>query len=123
MAYAGRKLFKPTSTEDPTYQVIMFFDEEFEKNKKLPNNEKAIVIRNAPIRPEGKMVKIVRNCNYFGEWKKGVFTGEDFRAKQKGDAIFLHAGARMDVLESRARPLPDHLFAVRGPERQRQDLH
>jgi phosphoenolpyruvate carboxykinase (ATP) len=98
VAYAGRKLFKPTTTEDPTHQVVMFFDDEFEKNKKLPNSKKAIVIRCAHS-PEGKLVKIVRNCNYFGEWKKGVFTGEDFRAKRKGDAIFLHAGARMDVLE------------------------
>jgi phosphoenolpyruvate carboxykinase (ATP) len=103
VAYAGRKLFKPANTEDPTYQVVMFFDEEFEKNKKLPNNKKSIVIRCAHS-PEGRMVKVVRNCNYFGEWKKGVFTGEDFRVKQKGDAVFLHAGARLDVLESAHGP-------------------
>ncbi len=47
------------------------------------------------------MVKIVRNSNYFGEWKKGVFAGEDYRAKLKGDAIFLHAGCRKDTLENR----------------------
>ena len=46
-------------------------------------------------------MKFVRNSNYFGEWKKGVFAGEDYRAKLKGDAIFLHAGCRKDTLESR----------------------
>ena len=33
VAYAGLKLFKPATTDNPTYQVIMFFDEEFEENK------------------------------------------------------------------------------------------
>ena len=103
VAYGGRKLFRPTSTEEPTHEVVMFFDEQFEKNKKLPGAKKDIVIRCAHS-PEGKLVKIVRNCNYFGEWKKGVFTGEDYRAKLKGEAIFLHAGARMDILESANGP-------------------
>lgn len=98
VAYGGRKLFRPTATESPTYQVIMFFDEAFEQNKSKPLPEKEIAIRNAHS-PEGRLVKIVRNSNYFGEWKKGVFTGEDFRVKQNGDAIFLHAGCRKDTLE------------------------
>lgn len=99
VAYAGRKLFKPTTTDDPTYQVLMFFDEEHEKNKAKVLPEKEITIRNAHS-PEGRLVKIVRNSNYFGEWKKGVFTGEDYRAKLRSDALFLHAGCRKDTLES-----------------------
>ncbi len=99
VAYAGRKLFKPTTTENPTYQVIMFFDESFEKNKKKALPEKDIAIRIA-FSKKGEMVKIVRNSNYFGEWKKGVFAGEDWRVKQNKDAIFLHAGCRQDCLES-----------------------
>ena len=99
VAYAGRKLFKPTTTDDPTYQVLMFFDEEHEKNKAKLLPEKGITIRNAHS-PEGRLVKIVRNSNYFGEWKKGVFTGEDYRVKLRGDALFLHAGCRKDTLES-----------------------
>jgi phosphoenolpyruvate carboxykinase (ATP) len=43
-------------------------------------------------------VKFARNTNYFGEWKKGVFTAEDYRAKLGGEAMFLHAGCRKDTL-------------------------
>ena len=32
VAYAGMKLFRPTVTEEPTYQVVMFFDDELEQN-------------------------------------------------------------------------------------------
>jgi phosphoenolpyruvate carboxykinase (ATP) len=99
VAYAGKKLFRPTATDDPTYQVLMFFDEGHEKNKAKVLPEKDITIRNAHS-PEGRLVKIVRNSNYFGEWKKGVFTGEDYRAKLRGHALFLHAGCRKDTLES-----------------------
>ncbi len=66
--------------------------------KPLP--EKDITIRLAHA-PDGRMVKFVRNSNYFGEWKKGVFAGENYRAKLHGDAIFLHAGCRKDTLENR----------------------
>ena len=103
VAYGGRKLFKSAAVEEPTYQVIMFFDDSFEENKSKVLPEKDVTIRNAHS-PEGKLVKIVRNSNYFGEWKKGVFTGEDFRVKQKGDAIFLHAGCRKDTLETAHGP-------------------
>ena len=99
VAYGGVKLFKPATAEDPTYQVIMFFDEQFEENKKRLLPDKQITIRLAHAR-DGRMVKIVRNCNYFGEWKKGVFAGEDYRAKLGGNAIFLHAGCRKDTLET-----------------------
>ena len=87
VAYAGKKLFKPITAENPTYQVIMFFDESFEKNKKKPLPEKDITIRIA-FSKDGQMVKIVRNSNYFGEWKKGVFAGEDWWIKQRKRAIF-----------------------------------
>ncbi|MBN2217098.1 MAG: phosphoenolpyruvate carboxykinase [Pirellulales bacterium] len=98
VAYAGVKLFKPAKTDDPTHQVVMFFDDEFEKNKSKVLPQKSIAIRNAHS-ADGRMVKFARNTNYFGEWKKGVFTAEDYRAKLKGDALFLHAGCRKDTLE------------------------
>jgi len=103
VAYAGRKLFAPTTTDDPTYQVLMFFDDEFEANKSKVLPEKSITIRLA-FSPEGKLVKIVRNSNYFGEWKKGVFAGEDYRVKLSGNALFLHAGCRKDTLEAAHGP-------------------
>jgi len=98
VAYAGKKLFVPVKTDNPTYQVIMFFDENFEKNKKKKLPEKDITIR-ISFSKNGEMVKFVKNSNYFGEWKKGVFAGEDWRVKQNKDAIFLHAGCRQDYLE------------------------
>ncbi|OHB68348.1 MAG: hypothetical protein A2V70_06755 [Planctomycetes bacterium RBG_13_63_9] len=103
VAYGGKKLFRTTMTADPTYQVVMFFDEQHEHNKSKPLPEKDITIRNAHS-PEGRLVKIVRNSNYFGEWKKGVFTGEDYRVKLRGDALFLHAGCRKDTLETSHGP-------------------
>jgi phosphoenolpyruvate carboxykinase (ATP) len=99
LAYAGLKLFKSATTADPTYTVVMFFDEEYEHNKSKVLPQKAISIRCAHS-ADGKMVKIVRNSNYFGEWKKGIFAGEDWRVKQNGNALFLHAGCRKDTLES-----------------------
>ncbi|NLE39670.1 MAG: phosphoenolpyruvate carboxykinase (ATP) [Pirellulaceae bacterium] len=98
VAFAGCKLFKPTQVEDPTHQVIMFFDDAFENNKAKVLPQKSISIRNA-LSNDGRLVKFARNTNYFGEWKKGVFTAEDWRAKQKGDAMFLHAGCRKDTLQ------------------------
>ena len=98
VAYAGKKLFKPVTVENPTYQVIMFFDENFNKNKNKPLPEKDVTIRIA-FSKQGEMVKIIKNSNYFGEWKKGVFAGEDWRVKQKKKSIFLHAGCRQDYLE------------------------
>jgi phosphoenolpyruvate carboxykinase (ATP) len=100
VAYAGLKLFQPTVTDNPTYQVLMFCDKNFEENRSQPLPKKDIAIRLAHA-PDGRLVKIVRNSNYFGEWKKGVFAGEDYRVKLRGDAIFLHAGCRKDTLEDR----------------------
>jgi phosphoenolpyruvate carboxykinase (ATP) len=99
LAYAGLKLFKPAVTDGPTYQVIVFCDEAFEANKSRPLAQKDMTIRLAHA-ADGRLVKFVRNSNYFGEWKKGVFAGEDYRAKLHGDAIFLHAGCRKDSLEN-----------------------
>jgi phosphoenolpyruvate carboxykinase (ATP) len=99
VAYAGRKLFIPARVERPTYQVLMFCDDGFALNRGKPLPQKDMTIRLA-FSPEGRLVKLVRNSNYFGEWKKGVFAGEDYRAKLKGDAIFLHAGCRRDTLET-----------------------
>jgi len=99
VAYGGLKLFNATQTDNPTYQVIMFFDDKFETNKSKPLPEKDITIRVAHS-DKGQMVKFVRNSNYLGEWKKGVFTGEDFRAKLDKKAVFLHAGCRKDYLET-----------------------
>ncbi len=98
LAYGGMKLFKPTSVERPTHQVIMFFDKEYEENNSKTLPQKSITIRNAHSR-EGCLTKIVRNSNYTGEWKKAIFAGENYRAKQKSDAIFLHVGCRHDYLE------------------------
>ncbi len=100
LAYAGAKLFTPTATDSPTYEVVLFFDEGYEANKTRPLPQKDITIRLAH-NGDGQMVKFARNSNYFGEWKKGVFAGENYRAKLHGDAIFLHAGCRKDTLESR----------------------
>ncbi len=100
IAYGGLKLFKPAMTQSPTYQVIMFFDENYEQNRTKPLPEKDITIRLCFNRDDGRMIKIVRNSNYLGEWKKGVFAGEDFRAKFKGDGLFLHAGCRKDTLQT-----------------------
>jgi phosphoenolpyruvate carboxykinase (ATP) len=103
VAYGGLKLFKPAWASEPTYQVIMFCDEAYEQNqaKRLP--DKDITIRLAHSR-EGRLVKVIRNSNYLGEWKKAVFAGEDYRVKRQGEAIFLHAGCRKDTLEAAHGP-------------------
>jgi phosphoenolpyruvate carboxykinase (ATP) len=49
---------------------------------------------------DGEVVKIVRNSNYIGEFKKGVFAAEDWTAKTRRGGIFLHAGCREDYLQS-----------------------
>ena len=99
IAYGGTKLFPQNyCIQNPTHQVIMFFDENFETNKSKPLPKKDITIRLVH-KPDGKTIKVVRNSNYFGEFKKGVFAGEDWRVKQKKDGIFLHAGCRQDYLE------------------------
>ncbi|GAB6035719.1 hypothetical protein JCM15519_02780 [Fundidesulfovibrio butyratiphilus] len=100
LAYGGLKLFGPplNNVQAPTYQVVFFDDEAFAGNADKPLPEKDITIRLA-FSDDGRMVKFVRNSNYLGEWKKGIFAGEDFRAKKNGAGIFLHAGCRSDTME------------------------
>jgi len=101
VAYGGGNLFAPSRKEitEPTYQIIFFADEAFEANHSKPLPEKDITIRLAML-PDGRYVKIIRNGNYIGEYKKGVFAAEDWAAKAAKGGIFLHGGCREDYLES-----------------------
>ncbi|MFC1963804.1 phosphoenolpyruvate carboxykinase (ATP) [Chloroflexota bacterium] len=100
IAYGGGNLFVPVRKKvvQPDYQIIFFGDESWEKNKTRPLPEKDITIRTAML-DDGRMVKIVRNSNYIGEYKKGVFAAEDWVAKTRKGGIFLHAGCREDYLQ------------------------
>lgn len=101
VAYGGRNLFIPLKQklEKPTYQIIFFADKAFETNKEKPLPEKDITIRLAMLN-DGRFVKIIRNGNYIGEFKKGVFAAEDWASKTKRGGIFLHAGCREDYLQN-----------------------
>jgi len=101
VAYGGKTLFIPVKREvkEPTYQVLFFTDEAFEANKSKPLPQKDITIRLAML-DDGRVIKIVRNSNYIGEFKKGVFAAEDWIAKTKRGGIFIHAGCREDYLQS-----------------------
>jgi phosphoenolpyruvate carboxykinase (ATP) len=101
VAYGGRNLFIPPRGEvqEPTYQILFFADEAFETNKSKPLPEKDITIRLAMLE-DGRFVKIIRNGNYIGEYKKGVFAAEDWVAKTRRGGIFLHTGCREDCLQS-----------------------
>ena len=84
VAYGGGNLFIPTKeeVEQPTYEILFFADEAFESNKSKPLPQKDIIIRLAML-DDGRVIKIVRNSNYIGEYKKGVFAAEDWLAKTK----------------------------------------
>lgn len=101
VAYGGKNLFRPPKKEvkKPTYQILFFADEAFEANKLKPLPKKDITVRLGML-DDGRVVKIVRNSNYIGEYKKGVFAAEDWAAKNKKGGIFLHAGCREDYLQS-----------------------
>jgi phosphoenolpyruvate carboxykinase (ATP) len=101
IASGGGNLFIPVigKVNNPTYQIIFFADENFEKNKDKPLPQKDITIRLAML-DDGRYVKIIRNGNYTGEYKKGVFAAEDWFAKKSKRGIFLHAGCREDYLQS-----------------------
>jgi phosphoenolpyruvate carboxykinase (ATP) len=101
IAYGGGNLFIPVNkkVKKPTYHIIFFADEAFETNKCKPLPEKDITIRLAMLN-DGRFVKIIRNGNYIGEYKKGVFAAEDWVAKTRRGGIFLHAGCREDLLQS-----------------------
>ena len=100
LAYGGKNLFIPVKkkVERPTYQIIFFGDEAWDTNKFKPLPQKDITIRLAMLE-DGRFIKIVRNSNYIGEYKKGVFAAEDWVAKTKRGGIFLHAGCREDYLQ------------------------
>ncbi len=100
VAYAGN-LYLPAKKEiaQPTYEILMFADEAFESNKSKPLPKKDITIRLAML-DNGRVIKVIRNSNYIGEYKKGVFAAEDWVAKTKRGGIFLHAGCREDYLQS-----------------------
>jgi phosphoenolpyruvate carboxykinase (ATP) len=101
VAYGGKNLFSSPKKEvkSPTYQILFFADEAFETNKSKPLPKKDITIRLCML-DDGRVIKIVRNSNYIGEYKKGVFAAEDWTAKNRKGGIFLHAGCREDYLQS-----------------------
>jgi phosphoenolpyruvate carboxykinase (ATP) len=101
LAYGGKNLFIPVKkpAKKPDYQLIFFGDEAWKTNMSKPLPQKDITIRLAFLDGE-RAVKIVRNSNYIGEYKKGVFACEDWVAKMKRGGIFLHAGCREDFLQT-----------------------
>ena len=101
VAYGGGNLFWPVQGEvkEPDYYIVFYYDDAYEENFSKPLPEKDITIRLAML-PDGRYVKIIRNGNYIGEYKKGVFAAEDWAAKTKKGGIFLHAGCREDYLQS-----------------------
>jgi len=101
VAYGGSNLFIPADweIEEPTYLIAFFADEAFETNRSKSLLKKDITIRLAML-PDGRFVKVIRNSNYIGEYKKGVFAAEDWVAKTRRGGIFLHAGCREDYLQS-----------------------
>ena len=124
LAYAAKLQFGDCSEkviEDPTYQVVFFTDDAFEKNKKIRDvREKDITIRLWMGNKRGEQVKIVRNGNYFGEFRKGVFQFENWRVKEiDKEGIFLHAGVRRDKLwtydyETERPELKEKVTAISG---------
>ena len=100
VAYGGKNLFVPVKgkVEQPAYEIIMFKDEAFGRNRSKPLPQKDITIRLAML-DNGRVIKIVRNSNYIGEYKKGVFASEDWVAKTRREGIFLHTGCREDYLQ------------------------
>jgi phosphoenolpyruvate carboxykinase (ATP) len=101
VAYGGKNLFLPPrgKVQRPTYEILMFTDDAFEANKSKPLPRKDITIRLAFL-DDGRVIKVIRNSNYIGEYKKGVFASEDWAAKTRSGGIFLHAGCREDYLQS-----------------------
>jgi len=92
-------LYPQGLVDEPTYQVLFFADEAFETNKAKLLPQKDITIRLAML-DDGRFVKVVRNSNYIGEYKKGVFAAENWATKTKRGGIFLHAGCREDYLQN-----------------------
>ena len=101
VAFGGKNLFIPPRgrVERPDYEIVMFKDSAFEENRSRPLPQKDITIRLAML-DDGRVIKLVRNSNYLGEYKKGVFAAEDWTAKTRRGGIFLHVGCREDYLQS-----------------------
>ncbi|MFC1923837.1 phosphoenolpyruvate carboxykinase (ATP) [Chloroflexota bacterium] len=101
VAFGGGNLFMTPmgKVENPDYTILFFADEAFETNHTKPLPQKDITIRLAML-DNGRYVKIIRNGNYIGEYKKGIFAAEDWAAKTMKRGIFLHAGCREDYLQS-----------------------
>jgi len=101
VAFGGRNLFYAPNTPitEPTYHIVFYYDDAFDRNRDLPLAQKDITIRLAML-DDGKFVKFIRNGNYIGEYKKGVFAAEDWTQKTYGKGIFLHGGCREDHLQS-----------------------
>lgn len=101
LAYGGGNLFVPVvgKVKEPTYNMIFFNDDAFEANKSKPLPEKDIMIRLAML-DDGRVIKIIKNSIYIGEYKKGVFAAEDWNVKARRGGIFVHAGCREDYLQS-----------------------
>jgi len=101
VTWGGKNLFIPPEGEvkEPTYYILFFADEAFVTNHSKSLPEKDITIRLAML-DDGRFVKVIRNGNYIGEYKKGVFAAEDWAAKTRRGGIFLHAGCREDYLQS-----------------------
>jgi phosphoenolpyruvate carboxykinase (ATP) len=101
IAYGGQNLFAPVHKEvkKPDYTLVFFGDAAWQTNKSKPLPEKDITIRLAFL-DDGRVVKIIRNSNYIGEYKKGVFASEDWVSKTRRGGIFLHAGCREDYLQT-----------------------
>jgi phosphoenolpyruvate carboxykinase (ATP) len=101
VAYGGRNLFAPARkpVDRPDYTMVFFGDDAWHSNKSKPLPQKNITIRLAFL-DDGRVVKVIRNSNYIGEYKKGVFASEDWVAKTRRNGIFLHAGCREDYLQS-----------------------
>jgi phosphoenolpyruvate carboxykinase (ATP) len=101
VAYGGQNLFAPVKkpVTRPDYTMVFFGDVAWETNKTKSLPQKDITIRLALL-DDGRAVKIIRNSNYIGEYKKGVFACEDWASKTRRGGIFLHAGCREDYLQS-----------------------
>jgi phosphoenolpyruvate carboxykinase (ATP) len=101
VAYGGKNLFIPVNgpVKKPDYQVVFFGDAAWDTNKSKSLPQKDITIRLAML-DGGRFIKIIRNSNYIGEYKKGVFAAEDWVSKTRRGGIFLHAGCREDYLQS-----------------------
>lgn len=122
IAYGLKLLFNhpPLVLDNPTYTIIYYTDEAFERNRAKKLVDKDISIRLMLDDKRGDQVKICRNTIYLGEGKKGIFQFEDWRIKAiDKTGIFLHAGARRDSLwvydqETARMELTDIVTAVAG---------